>query len=48
MKENFFIKIETLHLPDRGTTENVSNSDCYTLNQRLRTYDKIPYIKYDL
>ncbi|WKY01010.1 hypothetical protein Q1695_015198 [Nippostrongylus brasiliensis] len=22
MKENFFVKIETMHLPDRGTTEN--------------------------
>ncbi|VDK48953.1 unnamed protein product [Cylicostephanus goldi] len=22
MKENFFVKIETIHLPDRGTTEN--------------------------
>jgi len=24
MQEKFIIKIETLHLPDRGTTENVS------------------------
>ena len=25
MKESFFIKIETIHLPDAGTTENVSS-----------------------
>jgi len=24
MQEKFVIKIESLHLPDRGTTENVS------------------------
>ncbi len=23
MKDNFIVKIETLHLPDKGTTENV-------------------------
>jgi len=25
MKDNFFVKIETIHLPDRGTTENAHN-----------------------
>jgi len=24
MKENFVIKIESIHLPDKGETENVS------------------------
>lgn len=23
MKDNFYVKVETIHLPDRGTTENV-------------------------
>lgn len=23
MKDNFYVKIETIHLPDRGTSENV-------------------------
>lgn len=23
MKDDFYVKIETIHLPDRGTTENV-------------------------
>ncbi|GMR44542.1 hypothetical protein PMAYCL1PPCAC_14737, partial [Pristionchus mayeri] len=25
MKDNFFVKVETIHLPDRGTTENAHN-----------------------
>uniref|UniRef100_A0A1I8ALC9 Phosphatidylinositol transfer protein beta n=1 Tax=Steinernema glaseri TaxID=37863 RepID=A0A1I8ALC9_9BILA len=25
MKDNFYVKIETIHLPDRGTTENAHN-----------------------
>jgi hypothetical protein len=24
MKDNFYVKVETIHLPDRGTTENVN------------------------
>ena len=34
MKEDFFIKIETIHLPDAGTTENVGSClklYCYNL-----------------
>lgn len=26
MKENFYIKIESMHLPDRGESENVSDA----------------------
>jgi len=24
MKDNFYVKVETIHLPDRGNTHNVS------------------------
>lgn len=34
MKENFFIKIETLHLPDRGTTENAHKLEGDALKKR--------------
>lgn len=34
MKENFVIKIETMHLPDRGDTENAHGLDPDTLRQR--------------
>jgi hypothetical protein len=29
MKDNFFIRIETIHLADRGTTENVRRRDLW-------------------
>jgi len=34
MKDNFFIKIESLHLPDRGTTENAHKLDGDKLKKR--------------
>lgn len=34
MKENFVIKIETMHLPDRGETENAHGLDAEGLRQR--------------
>lgn len=37
MKENFYVKIETIHLPDNGTTENVS----FWLNALPKKQDEI-------
>ena len=34
MKEDFFVKIETMHLPDRGETENAHGLDAKTLKER--------------
>lgn len=34
MKEHFFIKIETMHLPDRGDTENAHNLSAEDLKKR--------------
>ncbi|CAI4231492.1 unnamed protein product [Auanema sp. JU1783] len=34
MKDAFFVKVETIHLPDRGTTENAHNLDAATLAKR--------------
>ncbi|KAK5984378.1 Phosphatidylinositol transfer protein alpha isoform [Trichostrongylus colubriformis] len=34
MKENFFIKIETMHLPDRGQTENAHGLPAEELSRR--------------
>jgi len=34
MKDNFFVKIETIHLPDRGTTENAHNLSPTELSKR--------------
>ncbi|CAD6187757.1 unnamed protein product [Caenorhabditis auriculariae] len=34
MKENFFVKIETIHLPDRGTTENAHGLGAEELAKR--------------
>ncbi|KAK6044038.1 phosphatidylinositol transfer protein [Cooperia oncophora] len=34
MKENFFIKIETMHLPDRGDTENAHGLPLEELSRR--------------
>ena len=28
MKENFIIKVQSMHLPDRGETENVNDIHC--------------------
>ena len=35
MKENFFIKIESLHLADKGQTENVSINNVNFLKFKL-------------
>ncbi|ESO05982.1 hypothetical protein HELRODRAFT_64321 [Helobdella robusta] len=34
MKDNFFIKIESIHLPDRGDTQNAHGLDKETLSKR--------------
>ncbi|TKR68481.1 hypothetical protein L596_024460 [Steinernema carpocapsae] len=34
MKDNFFVKVETIHLPDRGTTENAHNLNREQLKMR--------------
>ena len=36
MKDGFFIKIESLHLPDKGTTENVSISCKFISSSNLK------------
>ncbi|KAJ2400731.1 hypothetical protein GGI23_001855 [Coemansia sp. RSA 2559] len=38
MKENFKIITETMHLPDRGATENALSADADVLNQREIVY----------
>lgn len=38
MKENFIIKVETIHLPDRGTTENAHQLSAKQLEQREVVY----------
>jgi hypothetical protein len=34
MKDNFYVKVETIHLPDRGTTENAHNLPNDILSKR--------------
>lgn len=38
MKESFYVKIETIHLPDRGTTENAHCLSPELLAQREVVY----------
>lgn len=41
MKENFFVKIESIHLPDRGTTENAHGLSEEELERRDVVYINI-------